>query len=456
MSLKTTSSKPAFAIYHSLSFWLIAAVTAVFVLFSAQTFEFWRPSSWQTLAANWREATLGISILASVLASLPAMLLRTNNVIVGAAPAVKTSTIILRHQLQVLAPIYTGLIIGTIPYLVRLISSGAPDFTLSVLISLLATSAAIMALTLLAYTVAIFSPKQFGMLFAPLAVAFVAILPTFLNETVLFNTGYSTLSGATVWLTKFPPTGAQLAMGVEVSRLGIFTLMALCAYYLLNLYLGNRNQKTLWVVPALPILVLIPAMLVSPPLFYFQDEPSHCENSATGIKICTYAVEKSIAPIIAEEANKILALTDTAPESIRIQQDHYQQNVKADPQSITVPTTGSFTNQEYRTQVRAEISDYLTGNKKCPAGDASSESSQSSASEISRAASNAILIKTVGDQPEENSDATKVLKLDTLTEDYSEETKTLLKLSDSQFTEWFSRNRDALMNCQLEQLGIPQ
>lgn len=189
-------------------------------------------------------------------------------------------------------------------------AAGAPPVA-----ELLATLAGVSAAAPVGFAVARVSSPRLWPIATLAGSAFLLLFPWLLNETVLPNTGLSSLSVSLVWGLPLPEIGWEVPFSIAALRFGYFLLLGIAFTAMAGACLRRGQARDLLRVVGpgtIPLTVLNVVVLVSPRLPLVEPTPIErtCIEPAARVSVCVPVQDQAL---LGEVSNAVGSMADLVP-----------------------------------------------------------------------------------------------------------------------------------------------
>lgn len=323
----------------------------------------WRPVDVRRVAVILREALPAYAVLAALVALPNSWTYNRGSVIVGIAAPRGQLEVLARHVLVAWMTISGATAIVLVPCLIRTV--GAPLFTGDVL-AIVVFFPSLLVVLAVAHLAAIIIPFPVAWVTTiPLSLASTVLLVV-LNDSVLSNTGYSTLSYSLTWGSTLPVGASGFVAWTEAFRVLFFTMSAVClagaTAEWLSLFRGWRTRAlrgAAWLL--VPVAVAVLVSLAKPLVVAEYRDRVVCDEESR-VEVCVFESNEAILPEVLEAADPIVAQVPAGSvKLVLVAEAGIQVKGSMALFSSTLPPS----RQEFVSQTAEEVALSLAGSLSC-------------------------------------------------------------------------------------------
>lgn len=389
----------------------------------------WRPVDLRRLTVVLREGLPVHGAVAMGAALVHSQVLDRRGVVLPGNTARPDATVLAGLTLGTAAPLVLGALMGSIPVAARAVRSPADagDW-----LAVLAWVSSLVALTTLAHVASATIRRPYNLLLAPLLVTALAVAPVTANETVLNNTGWSTLLYSPTWGMNSPSGAWAYGPLAMAARAGIFVLTSLVALRVaavLREQVISRGQRiiqaALWAAPV--VVVCLATTLAQPHLMFPTHIQTRCQDAASA-QACVFALDQPALPYMLRGVEMVTA---QLPERVVGRFVVAPTGLPTGGQTVLLSTELPETPEQLRDETASAVAAHVSGMPACMARNAAQPAMSSAASAHTEASLQlqAVLLFRAGIGPVSTQ---KLGTVDTAT-----------------FARWWKAHSDRIVRCEL-------
>lgn len=424
----------------------LAAVVMVATL--AQTFGYVTAAvpRWSSFTVACRESVVLPALVVAIAATVWAWALRPDNVVIGRFPAYGVSQMVGHITRTVTISAVSGYLLGLLPLCIR--TAAQATFAFIDPLTLCAAVAGLMMVGVISVWIGVVMPTHWASVAAVVAVLAAAWLPLALNLTVLANRS-SILAPALIWFNDFPGTGWRVTWQANIFRIALYLIVTFTADRLAHSCVDGRRIRIapdIWCGSVIAAIAVI-ATVIHPVTLVESDQSSaRCDTYGNGtITICLHPADETIRQQTFNLANRFMELTGWN-EPIRIVESPVMTAGDVDAVIIDSPS-GRADTATVDITIREGLLAKFAGYDACLRNDGPVSNNDPTA--IIRLVHNELRIRSGGEAIPIGIDETTG---DTVLDPRQNR---LRDLDDRRFTEWYVRNRQAILGCTVTPEALP-
>ncbi|MBT1178040.1 hypothetical protein JS532_10850 [Bifidobacterium callimiconis] len=406
---------------------------------------------WSFLTIAGREGTVFGILILGVLGGWLGAIHDEHNVVVGRSAFCGCSRVFLPRALILAFVAILGFVIGFLPLWFHAASHaswGGAD-----LLSLLSSCVILCCAAVCSLSIGVMLSTRWAMILVPLMLVVVLLTPVIANQTILVNTGLSSLQAAPIWLNDFPTLGWGVTAQTSLMRIALYGLLSIatirCACRRLD---GGRIGSDLiaWLCAVLSIAIVVFSIVNPAPLVKRDAARLLCTTVTNDADLCLHPADASIRDVVSRAMRKTLSVAP-APERLSVIEGDSESRLDLpdnERSTIYLAFDGTATKNEIREVVITSLAYKLSGQESCPVN-AQSVDDDIRRDDIVRALESSIAFRSGGTRipvgmDEESGEAV-----------YSEFQNRFDRLSDDEFTQWYEKHVSMIGECSLSEAVLP-
>ncbi|MFD0705537.1 hypothetical protein ACFQY8_07255 [Alloscardovia venturai] len=403
-----------------------------------------------------RDTVLIPAFIIAVYAAVHFRSFSRNSVIVGRVSARSRAYLACVGSLPMIFLSAGGYVLGMSPLIIH-VALHASWFHFNVL-SGCAALVEVFMLSVIGIVVAVLFPSRWSLIVAPATVLVVAFLPVEINNTILSNSGHSSLTFAPVWMENLPGLGYSTSVSMNISRIAIalftsITLIMFALHFLEGKYTQGRMFNSVLLTSLFCTVVLIGWSIAVPStIFKAENVTIQCKNTSDNIVLCVHPADMTVRQEIMEITREVFAVAPQSGSVLVVEGMNssstvqFKRKIYNSEQVLTMWGTAvsTLTGNETKAEIKKTLYDDLINQIVVPISACSSKN-QDSANVMNTIQTGIRLrfgLAANSGMIDEN----------TGREVIDEESQWLAHITDQNFTQWYMQHRQDIQSCTITQV----
>ncbi|OZG58489.1 hypothetical protein BTIS_0858 [Bifidobacterium tissieri] len=437
--------------------WCLYGLAIVIISF-AYVMSGWRYLSggfarWSFLVTVSREGMLFGILILGMIGGYLGIAHSGRNVVVGRMAYQGYSRVFLPRMMVLVFVAVSGFIIGLLPLTIH-VANRASWGSVDVL-SLSSSCLVLCCVAVCSISLGALLSTRWAVVLVPTIMGFIVLLPVLVNQTVLVNTGLSSLQAAPVWMDDFPTLGWAVTAQTNLMRIALYLLLS-CAVVRLswrNLN-GERilTDATAWLCAILSLAIVVGSLVNPAPLVRRDAARLVCKAVTQNAELCMHPADAIMEDMLSQAMKRTLTVV---PESVRLQVVEGDSgsridgsDSRSDIRATYIMFTGEENVDESQNVIISSLAYRLSGQEECPVNEQSSDEDMAR-DEIVMALESSIAFRSGGSRipvgvGEESGKPV-----------YSEFQGRFDRLSDAEFVQWYADKSTMINTCTLSEKDLP-